>query len=216
LRQVLHTIHSDERLHLSRTLSQRRSLHSAPLSLENSNSKARSLIFVAKTLKYCAPVGSHPRVTQMILKRAAEIAPDVPLSKTSLLIRRARHQPFRRFSAAAAERRSRELIRNAGRCAEVSSAYMEEAPLILRESEPDLPFEPDVVVVPFFIADGLRSYHDTPGALGFENEPGPAASSRDVLRHNPHQLRDRRLYYASSIGTEPDFAELILDQVASI
>ena len=36
--------------------------------------------------KYCDPVGSHPRMTELLLQRAAEIAPNVPENQTSLLI----------------------------------------------------------------------------------------------------------------------------------
>jgi sirohydrochlorin cobaltochelatase len=72
---------------------------------------------------------------------------------------------------------------------------------------------PHVVVVPFFISDGLHSYQDIPVLLGIESEVGAAASQRDVFRHNPHHLRGKTLYYSSAIGTEPLIADVILDQV---
>ena len=69
-----------------------------------------------------------------------------------------------------------------------------------------------MVVVPFFIADGLHSYQDIPVLLGIEEEPTTAASQREIFRKNPRSLRGRTLYYASAIGSEPLFAELILEQ----
>src|SRR5213082_1023157 len=36
--------------------------------------------------KYCEPVGSDPRMTDLLLQRAREIAPGVPEAETSLLI----------------------------------------------------------------------------------------------------------------------------------
>ncbi len=72
----------------------------------------------------------------------------------------------------------------------------------------------NVVVVPFFISDGLHSYQDIPVMLGIEPDVGPAASQRDVFRHNPHMLRGKTLYYSSAIGTEPLLADVILDQIA--
>ena len=90
---------------------------------------------------------------------------------------------------------------------------MEEAPLI---SEWDaISTQPNVVVVPFFIADGLHSYQDIPVLLGIEQAPTAAASQRDIFKVNPRKLRGRTLYYASAIGTEPLFADVILDQVAA-
>ncbi len=53
--------------------------------------------------------------------------------------------------------------------------------------------------------------------LGIAQEsPGAASvSAMDVFRRNPYRLRGRTLYYASAIGTEPLFADIILDQVAA-
>jgi sirohydrochlorin cobaltochelatase len=68
-------------------------------------------------------------------------------------------------------------------------------------------------VVPFFIADGLHSYQDIPVLLGIEKDTGLAASQRDVFRNNPYHLKDRTLFYASAIGTEPSFVDVIVDQV---
>jgi len=49
--------------------------------------------------------------------------------------------------------------------------------------------------------------------LGIETDVGPAASQREVFRHNPHHLRNKNLYYSSAIGTERLIADVILDQV---
>jgi sirohydrochlorin cobaltochelatase len=71
--------------------------------------------------------------------------------------------------------------------------------------------------VPFFISDGLHSYEDIPVLLGISGESLGAASvnGKEVFKRNPYQLRGRTLYYASAIGTEPLFADLILEQVAA-
>ena len=70
------------------------------------------------------------------------------------------------------------------------------------------------MVVPCFIYDGLHSYQDIPVLLGIEREPTAAASHQEVFRRNPYRISDRVLYYASAIGTEPAFADIILDTVA--
>jgi sirohydrochlorin cobaltochelatase len=88
---------------------------------------------------------------------------------------------------------------------------MEEDPLI---SEWDaIATQPNVVVVPFFISDGLHSYQDIPVLLGIRKDIGPAASRSAVFRENPHRLRGRNLFYSGAIGSDPGFAEVILDQV---
>jgi sirohydrochlorin cobaltochelatase len=160
-----------------------------------------------RTLKYCAPVGNHPRMTELLLRRAAAVAPEAPAGETSLLI--VGHGTSRHENSAAAARREVERIRQRGLYAESLNAYLEEPPLISKWDE--LTSQPNVVVVPFFIADGLHSGEDIPALLGIEDEPGDAVSHSP--RPNPHHLRGRTLYYASAIGTEPLFAEVILDQV---
>jgi sirohydrochlorin cobaltochelatase len=72
---------------------------------------------------------------------------------------------------------------------------------------------PNVVVVPFFIADGLHSFQDIPVLLGMREETGAALSELGVFHQNPHELQGRLLYYSGAIGTEPHMADVILDQV---
>jgi len=166
----------------------------------------------ARTVKYCDPVGNHPRMTELLLKRAAEVAPGVPPEKTSLFI--VGHGTDLNENSAVATKREVERIAALGRYGQVQCAYMEEAPLIAEWDR--LSTRPNVVVVPFFIADGLHSYEDIPVLLGIATEsPGAASANRAaVFSRNPYQLRGRTLYYASSIGTEHGFADVILDQVA--
>ncbi len=159
--------------------------------------------------KYCEPVGNHAAVTELLLQRAAEIAPGVAEAETTLLI--VGHGTALNDQSAVAAKRQVEKISALGRYASVQSAYMEEPPLIA--DWPRLTNTPNVVVVPFFISDGLHSYEDIPVLLGIENEGAmTAASQRQVFRSNPHRLHGRALYYANAIGTAPQFAEIILGQ----
>ncbi len=162
--------------------------------------------------KYCEPVGNHPLMTELLLDRARAVAPGVPENETSLLI--VGHGTNLNENSAIAAKREGEAIRALHRYATVLNTYMEEPPLIADWAE--LTDTPNVVVVPFFIADGLHSYEDIPVLLGIEAAPAGSASERqragEVFRRNPHQLHGRALYYASSIGTDPRFADIIIDQ----
>lgn len=166
-----------------------------------------------RTIKYCKPVGNNDRMTELLLRRAAEIAPHVDPARASLLI--VGHGTDLNENSAVAAKREVDRITALGRYAEVRNAYMEEAPLIAKWDE--LSTQPNVIVVPFFISDGLHSYEDIPVLLGIAPEsPGAAsANAKEVFRHNPYDLRGRKLFYASAIGTESLFAEVILDQVAA-
>ncbi len=164
-----------------------------------------------RTIKYCDPVGSHPHMTEVLLKRARETAPDVPATETSLVI--VGHGTSLNDNSAIAAKEQVRLISGLGLYGEVLAAYMEEPPLIADWDK--LTHFPNVLVLPFFIADGLHSYQDIPVLLGIEEEGTPAASQREVFRRNPYLARGRRLYYASAVGTEPLLADVILEQVAA-
>ncbi|MEY4483354.1 MAG: hypothetical protein RL693_806 [Verrucomicrobiota bacterium] len=163
-----------------------------------------------KTIYYCDPVGIHPSMTRLLLKRADDVAAGVPCDQTCLII--VGHGTSLNENSRKAIEDQVKFIREGGYgFAEVIDAYMEEAPFVAKWQE--LSTAPNVVVVPFFIADGLHSYQDIPVLLGFESEPGAALSQTDVFRHNPHTMHGRNLYYSSAIGTESLMAEVILDQV---
>jgi len=151
---------------------------------------------------YCEPVGNNRLVTELLLARAREIAPNADPTETVLLI--VAHGTELNDNSAVAAKREAEGIRARGEFATVANAYMEEPPLIAEWDQ--LTTEPNVIVVPFFIADGLHSYQDIPKLLGIE------CTGMDVFRKNPHQVRGRSLYYGKAIGTDPRFADVIIEQ----
>ncbi|MBO0695330.1 MAG: hypothetical protein J2P56_04415, partial [Verrucomicrobia bacterium] len=111
-------------------------------------------------------------------------------------------------------------IRSLGKYAEVLNVYMEEPPLVSDWRK--LTKTRNVVVVPFFISDGLHSYDDIPRLLGISatggvdrGQPGstpPATAPGEIFRRNPYTIEDRTLFYAPSIGTDPGFADIIIEQ----
>jgi sirohydrochlorin cobaltochelatase len=168
--------------------------------------------------KYCDPVGNHPLMTDLLLRRAREIAPGVPESETTLLI--AAHGTDLNENSAVAAKRETEKIRALGKYAAVFNIYMEEPPLISDWRK--ITKTRNVVVVPFFISDGLHSYEDIPVLLGIIAAPGsdhresgsasPVSVRGGIFRRNPYSIDGRNLFYAPSIGTDCGFADLIIEQ----
>src|ERR1700730_284362 len=159
--------------------------------------------------KYCEPVGNHSLITGLLVQRAREIAPGVPETETSLLI--VAHGTDLNENSAVAAKREAEKIRALGRYANVLNVYMEEFPMV--SDLMVLTSKPNVVVVPFFISDGLHSYEDIPVLLGIGDQVSPAAGRKgsDVFRRVPYRIDDRALFYASSIGTDPRVADIIVE-----
>ena len=93
---------------------------------------------------------------------------------------------------------------------------MEESPLV--SAWATMTSTPNVIVVPFFIADGLHSYEDIPRLLGIEDRQtafGIEPDNGRVFRGNPYSLQGRSLFYAPSIGTDPRLADIIIAQAQS-
>ena len=165
-----------------------------------------------RRVHYCDPVGIHASMTRLLLARAGEVAPGVPRGETALLI--VGHGTGLNENSTKAIKDQVALIKSSGAgFAEVLDAYMEEAPLVAEWDS--MTTAPNVIVVPFFIADGLHSFQDIPVLLGIEDEITAAASEMSVFKQNPHALRGRQLYYSSAIGTEPMLADVIMDQVGA-
>src|SRR5207247_10343988 len=115
--------------------------------------------------KYCEPVGNHSMMTELLLKRAGEVAHDANPAQTTLLI--VAHGTDLNENSAVAAKREAEKIRALRKYAAVLNVYMEEPPLISDWRK--LTNTPNVVVVPFFISDGLHSYEDIPVLLKIAN-----------------------------------------------
>ena len=175
-----------------------------------------------QTWKYCQPVGNHPAMTELLLKRAREVAPGIDPAETSLLI--VAHGTDLNENSAVAAKREAEKIRALGKFAAVLNVYMEESPLISDWKK--LTETRNVVVVPFFISDGLHSYEDIPQLIGIVVAGGvdrtragskPTATARgEIFRHNPYRVDSRSLFYAPSIGTDPGFADIIIEQAGIV
>lgn len=163
----------------------------------------------ARTLKYCEPVGNHPRMTELLLHRAREVAPGVNPRQASLVI--VGHGTSLNENSGLAVKEQVARIRACVQYSEVLGMFMEEEPFVTDWQK--LTVSPEVIVVPFFVSDGLHSYQDIPVLLGIDQAPGVAASRADVFRRNPYTIGGRRLYYSSSIGSDPLFAGVIMDQV---
>lgn len=169
-----------------------------------------------QTVYYCGPVGTHRSMTEVLLARAQEVVRQFPFpraprpSETALFI--AGHGTGNNENSRKAIEAQVELIRGRNLYAEVHSAFMEEEPRI--EGCYRAASSRNIVMVPFFISDGLHSFEDIPVMLG-----APRAAVREHLRagqptwRNPTEREGKRLWYSASIGSEPHLPDVILERV---
>ena len=158
---------------------------------------------------YCEPVGLHPDMVEALLRRAHEV-----VTKSSQPI----YEPARTAClficghGTSMNDNSTKIIHDVATAIRALGIYADCQP-VLMEQQPfvkdwrTLTTCPDVIVVPFFISDGLHSFEDIPVLLGL------TPNIREHSFTNPHHENNRRLWYATAVGTEPFVADVILAHV---
>ena len=158
---------------------------------------------------YCQPVGLNPEMTEALLRRAGDViaASAEKISdpvKTACLFICGHGTSLNDNSTKIIHEQAR-LIRARGLYADCQPVLMEQPPFV--KDWRTLTDCPDVIVVPFFISDGLHSFEDIPVLLGLTH------NVKEKAFINPHHENGRRLWYATAIGTEAFMADVILAQV---
>lgn len=167
-------------------------------------------------LHYCRPVGTHPGMTNVLLARAQDVVAKHPFPRPPLPAETALFIVGHGTERTGASRRAVEeqvgAIRARRLYAEVHAAFMETAPRLSEWHAATAARH--VVVVPFFISDGLHVVEDLPVLLG-DSE----ASVRRRLQagqptwRNPTEHHGRLVWYAPGLGQEPLLTEVILQRV---
>jgi sirohydrochlorin cobaltochelatase len=173
----------------------------------------------AQTLHYGAPVGTHDSMTGVLLARARGVVEQHPFPRaprpqeTTLFI--AGHGTGNNENSRKAIERQVGLLRARELYAAVHPVFMEEEPRIadcyvLAQTK-------NIVMVPFFISDGLHSFEDIPVMLGESARVVRERYERgQPTWRNPSEKRDKRVWYSASIGGEPGMAEVILERVREL
>jgi len=167
-------------------------------------------------LIYCQPVGTHHSMTKVLLARARGVVERFPFPRaprpadTTLFI--VGHGTDENENSRQAIERQATLIRSLGLYPAVHSVFLEEEPRIPACYQ--MAQTKNVVVVPFFISDGLHVKEDIPVLLG---EPGRLVQQRlkagQPPWRNPTEKQGKLVWYSSSVGTDPMIADVILERV---
>ncbi|MGH7951815.1 MAG: CbiX/SirB N-terminal domain-containing protein [Limisphaerales bacterium] len=166
---------------------------------------------------YCKPIGSHDSMTKVILSRAKEVVEKFPFprppknSETTLFI--AGHGTEKNENSRKPVERQVELIRAQKNYADAHAIFLEESPRISECYQ--IAKTKNLVVVPFFISDGLHTQEDIPVLLG---EPKRIVKERLDAGHpvwrNPTERHGKLVWYSSAVGSDPEIAAVILERVS--
>jgi sirohydrochlorin cobaltochelatase len=165
---------------------------------------------------YCKPIGSHDSMTKVILARAVNVAKQFPFprapkfSETTLFI--AGHGTEKNKSSRLAIERQVELIRAQKNFTDVQAIFMEESPRISDYFE--IAKTKNLVVVPFFISDGLHVVEDIPVLLGEpKNIVEKRLAAKQTTWRNPTEKNGKLIWYSLAVGSAPEMADVILERV---
>ena len=165
---------------------------------------------------YCEPVGTHLSMTDALAHRGTEVLDQFPFpsrpddAQVTLFI--AGHGTGNNLNSRKIIEEQASELRALGRYKDVHAVFMEEPPRI--EACYELAATRNIVMVPFFISDGLHSFEDIPVMLG--------ASSTAVAKRlkegqptwrNPTERQGKRVWYTKSIGLDPRMTDVILERV---
>jgi len=167
-------------------------------------------------LFYCQPVGSHHNMTRVLLARANEIVETFPFPRApkpkDITLFIAGHGTEKNENSRKAIERQVGLIRALNLYAGVQAIFLEESPRIadcyaLAESK-------NLVVVPFFISDGLHTQEDIPVMLGeAQRTVRQRLATGQPTWRNPTEKNGKLVWYSPAIGSEPHMADVILERV---
>ena len=175
-----------------------------------------TISYQLSTLFYCKPIGSHDSMTKVILSRADEVVKKFPFprapknAETTLFI--AGHGTERNANSRKVIERQVELIRAQKIYAAVHAVFLDENPRIADCYS--LAQTRNLVVVPFFISDGLHVAEDIPVLLGeAERIVKQRLASGQPTWRNPTEKNGKLVWYSPAIGSEPGIADVILERV---
>jgi sirohydrochlorin cobaltochelatase len=170
----------------------------------------------SQTLFYCQTVGTHASMTAVLLERAHEVVeknpfPRAPKTK-DLTLFIAGHGTEQNENSRASIQHQANLIRAQNLYAGVHAVFLEEAPRVsecfyLAETR-------HIVVVPFFISEGMHSQEDIPVMLGDSKRiVQQRLGMRQPPWRNPTERNGKLIWYSSIVGTHPQVANIILERV---
>jgi sirohydrochlorin cobaltochelatase len=165
---------------------------------------------------YCKAVGTHEGMRDVLLGRARQVVKEFPFPRApkeeEITVFVAGHGTVQDENSRKSIEQQAERIRSLNCYAAVHAVFLEEEPKI--SSCYELAQTKNIVVVPFFIGEGMHVQEDIPILLG---EPERIVKKRleegKAPWRNPTERKGKLVWYAESVGSDPALAEVILERV---
>lgn len=150
-----------------------------------------------KRIQLTPPLGEHPQLESVVERQLRAIVDRYDLSPDQTAAAIIGHGTSR-------NRQSRDTARHqAARISEMH--WLSEAVDAYLDDQPDIPSiyrrtrAPNIIALPYFVADGSHVRHDIPRALGIAH--------LDAV----NRVKDRSVYYCEPVGADESICQMILD-----
>ncbi len=163
---------------------------------------ARHARFGNLRLRITPPVGAHPRMVELVARRASEMVRTYDLNARRTCLAVVGHGTVRHAGSRRATERLAAALDRRNDFGQVLSAFLDEEPgveSILRVAD-----QPAVVVIPFLISGGPHATVDIPVRLGL-------TVGRDASPPFVGRVGDRLVICDAAVGTDAGVIEIILD-----
>lgn len=155
---------------------------------------------LGKTIHYTGPVGTHPSMAEMILRRAEETAGlDAERARRAGLIIIG-HGTERNSNSSEVIYRVSRQAGEAGVFGHVKTGFLDQEPEV--GAVLDAMEEDTVVLVPFFVAEGWHTQETIPDDLGINRPAVTTVTEKD----------GKVIFYASPVGTFSEIADIVLQR----
>jgi sirohydrochlorin cobaltochelatase len=162
----------------------------------------RSKQFASASVRVTQPIGTHPRLAQIVERRIRCLLDDYVISPDDASIAIVGHGTQRHEGSRDATIELVERVRSTSRFGDVLAAFLDEEPGV--ETIGDRAPGRNVVVLPFMIGAGAHAAQDLPRRLGMNSS---IAALPPVVQRN----KSRLFICDAPIGTDPAMLDIVVD-----
>lgn len=154
-----------------------------------------------RTLYYTPPAGTHPRIPDLMRRRAAGIAAAAGLDPAECALLVIAHGSARPGGSGKTPRAITAAIAELGSFGEVALTFLEQEPFA--DTWQTMVSRRNVIVLPLLVAQGMHASQDIPPLFGLTaGQTGPVEIDGHIIR------------LASGLGAEPELVDIIAEMVA--
>ncbi|MBA3869801.1 MAG: hypothetical protein H0X30_11700 [Anaerolineae bacterium] len=152
-----------------------------------------------KTIRYARTLSEHPYLGHVVIQRIEAAIHLLDTTSEQVAVALIGHSTKRNPDSRKATEDQAEAVRHMGLAREVVALYLDDTPSIADVYE--LTRAPNLIIVPYFLANGSHTTIDVPRELGLD----------ESRRSEGLTINGRRVYYTQPVGIEDDLRQAIFE-----